>query len=124
MSDLPALFDPEAYDDNGMIKEERMATGFATGMVIMERARLARAKQRRRDRAEWEANRHLKPEPFEDIPGALDCLNYYFKHRGDQHIRLEDLPRWIKEHMHRTTGRNDPCPCGCGKKFKKCHGRV
>ncbi len=21
-----------------------------------------------------------------------------------------------------TTGRNDPCPCGSGKKFKKCHG--
>ena len=20
-------------------------------------------------------------------------------------------------------GRNDPCPCGCGKKYKKCHGR-
>ena len=22
-----------------------------------------------------------------------------------------------------TAGRNDPCPCGSGKKFKKCHGR-
>jgi SWIM/SEC-C metal-binding protein len=21
-----------------------------------------------------------------------------------------------------TPGRNDPCPCGSGKKFKKCHG--
>ncbi len=21
-----------------------------------------------------------------------------------------------------TTGRNEPCPCGSGKKFKKCHG--
>lgn len=21
----------------------------------------------------------------------------------------------------RTTGRNDPCPCGSGKKYKKCH---
>jgi uncharacterized protein YecA (UPF0149 family) len=20
------------------------------------------------------------------------------------------------------TGRNDPCPCGSGKKFKNCHG--
>jgi len=20
-------------------------------------------------------------------------------------------------------GRNDPCPCGSGKKFKKCHGQ-
>ena len=21
-------------------------------------------------------------------------------------------------------GRNGPCPCGSGKKFKKCHGRI
>jgi len=21
-------------------------------------------------------------------------------------------------------GRNDPCPCGSGKKYKKCHGRM
>jgi hypothetical protein len=21
----------------------------------------------------------------------------------------------------KTTGRNDPCPCGSGKKYKKCH---
>ena len=23
---------------------------------------------------------------------------------------------------NRKVGRNDPCPCGSGKKFKKCHG--
>jgi uncharacterized protein len=22
------------------------------------------------------------------------------------------------------TGRNDPCPCGSGRKFKNCHGRA
>jgi preprotein translocase subunit SecA len=21
-------------------------------------------------------------------------------------------------------GRNDPCPCGSGKKYKNCHGRL
>jgi preprotein translocase subunit SecA len=21
-------------------------------------------------------------------------------------------------------GRNDPCPCGSGKKFKACHGKL
>ena len=21
-------------------------------------------------------------------------------------------------------GRNDPCPCGSGKKYKKCHGQA
>ena len=23
----------------------------------------------------------------------------------------------------RTVGRNDPCPCGSGKKYKNCHGK-
>ena len=26
-------------------------------------------------------------------------------------------------HPKRRTGRNDPCPCGSGKKYKKCCGR-
>ncbi len=25
-------------------------------------------------------------------------------------------------HQEETVGRNDPCPCGSGKKYKKCHG--
>ncbi len=24
----------------------------------------------------------------------------------------------------RHVGRNDPCPCGSGQKFKKCHGNI
>ncbi|MDR0375605.1 MAG: SEC-C domain-containing protein, partial [Treponema sp.] len=24
---------------------------------------------------------------------------------------------------HPKVGRNDPCPCGSGKKYKQCHGR-
>lgn len=25
---------------------------------------------------------------------------------------------------NKTTGRNEPCPCGSGKKFKRCHGKT
>ena len=25
--------------------------------------------------------------------------------------------------VHGKIGRNDPCPCGSGKKYKKCHGK-
>ena len=28
----------------------------------------------------------------------------------------------IKKSDEETIGRNDPCHCGSGKKFKKCHG--
>ena len=25
--------------------------------------------------------------------------------------------------VEKTVGRNEPCPCGSGKKFKQCHGK-
>ena len=25
--------------------------------------------------------------------------------------------------VEKTVGRNDPCPCGSGKKYKNCHGK-
>jgi preprotein translocase subunit SecA len=28
-----------------------------------------------------------------------------------------------KSEEFKGVGRNDPCPCGSGKKFKKCHGK-
>lgn len=31
------------------------------------------------------------------------------------------LPRQPREHFPALVGRNDPCPCGSGKKYKKCH---
>ncbi len=36
------------------------------------------------------------------------------------------VPEWMEPHPYRReepkVGRNDPCPCGSGKKFKKCCG--
>jgi len=32
-------------------------------------------------------------------------------------------PQPVKIGDKRTIGRNDPCPCGSGKKYKKCHGK-
>ncbi|XPE25171.1 SEC-C metal-binding domain-containing protein [Shigella sonnei] len=26
--------------------------------------------------------------------------------------------------MNAKSGRNNPCPCGSGKKYKQCHGRL
>lgn len=28
-----------------------------------------------------------------------------------------------QKEMYLGTNRNDPCPCGSGKKFKQCHGK-
>jgi hypothetical protein len=37
-------------------------------------------------------------------------------------VVVTDKPEPFKHRAHKT-GRNDPCPCGSGKKFKKCCGK-
>ena len=39
-----------------------------------------------------------------------------------QHDTRENVKR-EPVRVEKTVGRNDPCPCGSGKKFKNCHGR-
>lgn len=36
----------------------------------------------------------------------------------------DDSPRAAVASKSQKVGRNDPCPCGSGKKFKHCHGRT
>ena len=40
---------------------------------------------------------------------------------------ISDLERLLNPPLQRVvenkTGRNDPCPCGSGKKYKKCCGK-
>jgi hypothetical protein len=40
----------------------------------------------------------------------------------DRVTRFVQPPHPRKSTKRGKTGRNDPCPCGSGKKFKKCHG--
>jgi len=40
------------------------------------------------------------------------------EHRGDGDGKVETVRRTKKK-----IGRNEPCPCGSGKKYKKCHGK-
>lgn len=42
-----------------------------------------------------------------------------------QDLRLfwvEHAPRPVTRQVAKAPGRNDPCPCGSGRKYKKCHG--
>jgi uncharacterized protein len=35
---------------------------------------------------------------------------------------IDEAPRVAPRRVEATPGRNDPCPCGSGRKYKKCHG--
>jgi preprotein translocase subunit SecA len=51
-------------------------------------------------------NPNLAPEELLSLPPADQRANA---------PQVNDLPK---------VGRNDPCPCGSGKKFKQCHGKL
>jgi len=40
---------------------------------------------------------------------------------GEQHVTTAD---GFDLNQFAGVGRNDPCPCGSGKKFKQCHGKL
>jgi uncharacterized protein len=51
--------------------------------------------------------------------GLLQIYRYYLSQRQSS------IPRTPQRTVRRETakvGRNDPCPCGSGKKYKQCHG--
>ena len=83
---------------------------------------------------------------FISTPDGEPGLNYlcagfkHFFHHVDQPMRFmadqlrfnrapaEIMERYRqldaeRERIFAAAGRNDPCPCGSGKKFKHCHGR-
>ena len=35
----------------------------------------------------------------------------------------QDKQKPMPLHVEKKVGRNDPCPCGSGKKYKQCHGK-
>lgn len=77
-------------------------------------------------------------EMFQEMVSRIqeDCISLLFKVRvqGEEKTqpkdRLadaqtnqgEDVQKQPRQ-VDKKVGRNDPCPCGSGKKYKKCHGR-
>ena len=76
------------------------------------------------------------PEPRRPAPAAL-----HFEHAapsalvdggaGDdgsgieiRHQQVEETPHLPFVREGRKIGRNEPCPCGSGKKYKQCHGQL
>ncbi len=69
--------------------------------------------------------------PDEDIPDATrsvatgDIASQAADNVGQVPTPAQGRPQTVvkdKDDIYANVGRNDPCPCGSGKKFKKCHG--
>jgi uncharacterized protein len=61
---------------------------------------------------------------FRHIDGAMRFMAYELR----QDRAPANIMNYMKDgrisHMVMKPGRNDPCPCGSGLKYKKCHGRA
>ena len=74
----------------------------------------------------------LQAEP--QIEMATDPSDFQFKHESFEGLDApsEDLPEVGEGEVakqpyvrpDRKVGRNEPCPCGSGKKYKQCHGKL
>lgn len=67
-------------------------------------------------------------EDVEAVEQPADAENVQYQHAGyDEALANEDDAPTSTEPVIREgvkVGRNDPCPCGSGKKYKQCHGAL
>jgi preprotein translocase subunit SecA len=70
------------------------------------------------------------PEPPTDMSKlrankeAVDAAGEdYAAHENDSYNDPSNAPKRAPVQAGPKIGRNDPCPCGCGKKYKACHGK-
>ena len=74
-----------------------------------------------------QTNVKVAPDPSHNKPqqkyneSKVD-LNDPNQQAAAQHDTRENVKR-EPVRVEKTVGRNDPCPCGSGKKFKNCHGK-
>ena len=67
------------------------------------------------------------PEDVEEAAPHSDVQNVQYQHAGfdetlgEGEARLQDVS---PAEAGPKIGRNDPCPCGSGKKYKHCHGKL
>lgn len=63
--------------------------------------------------ATYRGNRPSRDELIDVACHAIQDLRMYWIDHAPRHAPVRVAP---------TPGRNDPCPCGSGRKYKKCHG--
>jgi preprotein translocase subunit SecA len=59
--------------------------------------------------------------PFGAIRGSSSAASAVAEPPRPARSGGDDVVRQVKRDLPKV-GRNDPCPCGSGKKYKKCHG--
>jgi preprotein translocase subunit SecA len=61
---------------------------------------------------------HAAPEQITAAPAAQGPVS----EPQQQRAAPEPVAQFVRE--TKKVGRNEPCPCGSGKKYKHCHGKL
>jgi preprotein translocase subunit SecA len=72
-------------------------------------------REKKTDMSRMQSNKAQIDAAGEDY--AANEKDYFDPSGGDTAVKQQPIVVGPK------IGRNDPCPCGSGKKFKQCHGR-
>jgi uncharacterized protein len=103
-ADWPA---PDAASDQGQYYDECMAR--VSALVLDE----ASDELREHVQSLYPGKTLTRDELVDEACFAAQDLRLYW---------VEHAPKPATRRVDKTPGRNDPCPCGSGKKYKKCHG--
>jgi len=57
-------------------------------------------------------------------PPEVENVEYHHSSYEEALGESDDAPRQQPQRAGPKVGRNDPCPCGSGKKYKHCHGKL
>src|SRR5688500_146165 len=55
-------------------------------------------------------------------PSSSDATQTEPEYNGE--VAVAEAPKQRPVRVGQKVGRNDPCPCGSGKKYKQCHGKL
>jgi SWIM/SEC-C metal-binding protein len=87
-------------------KRAKLGTEKNPAVVNVQTEKKAKALKKEFEKKGWKYKIELEPDKPEDTT-ALDIL-------------LNPIKTKVVE---KSVGRNEPCPCGSGKKYKKCCGK-
>ena len=95
-----------------------LRTDFLTACTLMEVSIPEMERWRQESKHDPEANKEFYTERYPEATKFADLL----EERSNRADMADDLEDDLDEPIAapRKVGRNDPCPCGSGKKFKKC----
>ncbi len=74
----------------------------------------------------WEKNlASLKSDRhYQFVEDTVECMEWWACFQPDKKVKTKPRKPLETKPKRKKIGRNDPCPCGSGKKYKKCCGSI